>query len=357
MNYKIDDFKKKIAVLAQGLEQINLMEVCGTHTASIWKFGIRQLLPDNIRLISGPGCPVCVTAQKDIAAALSIANEKDVIFTCFGDMMRVPCGNKSLYSLYESGRDIRIVTSPMDALHIAWANPDRQTVYFGIGFETTVPHTAALIEATDAYGIRNLSVLSAHKTMPQVLKVLLKNENNIDGLICPGHVAAITGAKAFSFVPDELMMPAAVAGFEVLDIMMAIFILVHMIRNGERKCVNTYPRAVTEFGNTEALALSGKVFEPCDALWRGFGRVGGSGLAIRGRYRNFDAMHRFDVHNSTAEEAKGCICSLILAGKSTPADCKNFGSICKPDEPMGACMVASEGSCAAYYRYGSFYPG
>lgn len=352
MKYKIDDFKEKIAALAQGLGQTNLMEVCGTHTASIFKFGIRQLLPDNIRLISGPGCPVCVTAQKDIAAALSIADRKDVIFTCFGDMMRVPCGERSLYSLYESGRDIRIVTSPMDALHIAQANPDKQTVYFGIGFETTVPHTAALIEAADESGVRNLSVLSAHKTMPQVLKRLLKNENNIDGLICPGHVAAITGAKAFSFVPDELMMPAAIAGFEAVDIMTALLFLMHMIRNSKRKCVNAYPRAVTELGNKEALSLINKVFEPCDASWRGFGRIDSSGLAIRERYRMFDAAHRFDVHISNAEEAKGCICSLILSGKRAPADCENFGTKCKPDTPLGACMVSSEGSCAAYYHFG-----
>lgn len=352
MKYAIKDFKQKIAALAQGLGQINFMEVCGTHTASICKFGIRQLLPDNIRLISGPGCPVCVTAQKDIAAALSIADRKNVIFTCFGDMMRVPCGDRSLYSLYGSGRDIRIVTSPMDALLIAQANPDKQTVFFGIGFETTISHTAALIEAADEQGIQNLSVLSAHKTMPQVLKKLLKKENNIDGLICPGHVAAITGAKAFSFVPDELRMPAVVAGFEAFDIMAAILVLVHMIRNGERKCVNAYPRAVTDFGNVEALSLADKVFEPCNALWRGFGKIDGSGLAIRERYRAFDAAHRFDVHVTAAEEAKGCICSLILSGKKDPADCENFGTKCKPDTPLGACMVSSEGSCAAYYRYG-----
>ncbi len=354
MRYRIEDFKRKIAQLSQGLGQVNLMEVCGTHTANIYKLGIRQLLPDNITLVSGPGCPVCVTAQTDIAAALSIADRKGVIFTCFGDMMRVPCGDRSLYSLYERGRDIRIVTSPMDALRIAQSNPDSQTVYFGIGFETTVPHTAALIEAADECGVPNLSVISAHKTMPQVLRQLLKNENNIDGLICPGHVAAITGAEAFSFVPDELLLPAAVAGFEALDIMTAIFTLVHMIKNGERKCVNTYPRAVTACGNTEALSLVRKVFEPCDALWRGFGKIDGSGLAIIERYRNFNSANRFDVHISTVEEAKGCICPLILCGKSKPSDCVNFGTKCKPDTPLGACMVSSEGSCAAHYRFNEF---
>ena len=351
MKYKIEDIKKRIAELAKDMGQITIMEVCGTHTASIHKYGIQELLPDNIRLVSGPGCPVCVTAQKDIAAALSIADREDVIFTCFGDMMRVPCGDDSLYSLYESGKDVRIVTSPMDALHIAQDHPDRQTVYFGIGFETTAPHTAALIEAADECGIQNLSILSAHKTMPQAIKKLLKGGSGIDALICPGHVASIIGAQAFSFVPDELMLPAAVAGFEAYDIMAALLCIVHMLRSGERKCVNMYPRAVTEYGNREALSLLYKVFEPCDAVWRGLGEIQGSGLGIKERYWEFDAAHRFDLPVKKIEEAKGCICARILSGKSRPTDCVNFGGACTPDRPLGACMVSSEGSCAAYYWY------
>ena len=351
MKYKIEDIKKRIAELAKDMGQITIMEVCGTHTASIHKYGIQELLPDNIRLVSGPGCPVCVTAQKDIAAALSIADREDVIFTCFGDMMRVPCGDDSLYSLYESGKDVRIVTSPMDALHIAQDHPDWQTVYFGIGFETTAPHTAALIEAADECGIQNLSILSAHKTMPQAIKKLLKGGSGIDALICPGHVASIIGAQAFSFVPDELMLPAAVAGFEAYDIMAALLCIVHMLRSGERKCVNMYPRAVTEYGNREALSLLYKVFEPCDAVWRGLGEIQGSGLGIKERYWEFDAAHRFDLPVKKIEEAKGCICARILSGKSRPTDCVNFGGACTPDRPLGACMVSSEGSCAAYYWY------
>ena len=351
MKYEINDIKKNIAELAENMGQITIMEVCGTHTASIHKYGIQELLPDNIRLISGPGCPVCVTAQKDIAGALSIADQENVIFTCFGDMMRVPCGDISLYSLYESGRDVRIVMSPMDALHIAQSNPDKQTVYFGIGFETTAPHTAALIEAADECGIQNLSILSAHKTMPQALKKLLRGGSSIDALICPGHVAAIIGAHAFSFVPDELKLPAAVAGFEAYDIMAALLCIVHMCRSGERKCVNMYPRAVTEHGNREALSLLYKVFEPCDALWRGLGEIQGSGLGIKECYRRFDAAHKFDIHIKNIEEAKGCICARILCGKSMPTDCVNFGAACTPDSPLGACMVSSEGSCAAYYSY------
>lgn len=352
MIYKIGEIQKSIAGLAQNAERISIMEVCGTHTASIRKYGIEELLPDNIHLVSGPGCPVCVTAQKDIAAALCIADREDVIFTCFGDMMRVPCGDMSLYSLYERGKNIRIVTSPMDALSIAKDNPKKEIVYFGIGFETTSPLTAALIEEADLRGLNNLSVLCAQKTMPQAIWQLLKSGSNIDALLCPGHVATIIGAKAFSFVPDELMLPAAVAGFEAYDIMAAILCIVHMLKSGEKKCVNMYPRAVSENGNKEALSLMYKVFEPCDAFWRGLGEIADSGLRIRERYRVFDALHRFDICVPDIKEAEGCICADILCGKSIPTDCVNFGRACMPDNPLGACMVSSEGSCAAYYRYG-----
>ena len=352
MKYKIAEIKKKIAGAAEGLGRAVIMEVCGTHTAGVRKFGIQELLPGNIKLISGPGCPVCVTTQGDIASAVSMADQEGVIFTCFGDMMRVPCGDRSLYTLYESGKDIRIVTSPMSALNIAESNPDRMVVYFGIGFETTAPLTAALIEAADECGIQNLSVLCAHKTMPQALTELLKNENNISALMCPGHVASIIGARAFSFVPDRLMLPAAVAGFEAYDIMAALYCIVLMLRRGERKCVNMYPRAVTGNGNREALSLMDKVFEPCDAQWRGLGEIKGSGLCIRKRYGRYDAALKFDLRTDHAGEAKGCICARILCGKSIPTDCVNFGRGCTPERPLGACMVSSEGSCAAYYRYG-----
>jgi len=348
--YRLEDIKKRIDELAEKMGQITVMEVCGTHTANIHKYGIQELLPHNIRLVSGPGCPVCVTDQKDIAAALSLADQKDVIFTCFGDMMRVPCGDRSLYSLYESGKDIRVVTSAMDALQIAKDNPERQTVYFGIGFETTAPQTAALIEAADECGIRNLSVLNAHKTMPQAIRQLMGNGSGIDALICPGHVATIIGAEAFEFVADELKMPAAVAGFEAYDIMVALLCIIYMLKNDERKCVNMYPRAVTRHGNKEALSLIYKVFEPCDAVWRGLGKIKNSGLGIKECFKKFDAAQRFDIKPYDYKEAEGCICARILCGKNIPPDCVNFGRKCTPDRPLGPCMVSSEGSCAAYYR-------
>lgn len=352
MRYRFEDIKKRIDELAEKMGQVTVMEVCGTHTANIHKYGIHELLPGNIRLVSGPGCPVCVTDQKDIAAALSLVEHENVIFACFGDMMRVPCGDRSLYSLYESGKDVRVVTSALDALQIARDNPDRQTIYFGIGFETTVPQTSALIEAADECGIRNLSVLSAHKTMPQAIRQLLGNGSGIDALMCPGHVAAITGAGAFDFVADELRLPAVVAGFEAYDIMAALLRILYMLQNGERKCVNMYPRAVTRHGNREALSLIYKVFEPCDAVWRGLGKIKDSGLGIKERYRRFDALHRFNIRPYDVKEAKGCICASILCGKKTPADCLNFGRECTPERPLGPCMVSAEGSCAAAIRYG-----
>lgn len=351
MKYSITAIQKIITELARDMKHMTIMEVCGTHTANIRKYGIQNLLPDNIRLISGPGCPVCVTSKNDISAALTIANQDDVIFTCFGDMMRVPCGDTSLYTLYESGKNICIITSPMDVLQIAKDNPKKQIVYFGIGFETTAPLTAVLIESADKYGLNNLSVLCAHKTMPQAIKQLFKNGSNIDAMLCPGHVATITGAKAFSFIPDELMLPAAVAGFEAYDIMTAILCIIHMLKNGERKCINMYPRAVTDFGNKEALSIMYKIFEPCDAVWRGLGNITDSALCIKKCYAEFDALQKFNISIPDTEEAKDCICALILCGKAIPTDCENFGRICIPDHPLGACMVSSEGSCAAYYRF------
>lgn len=352
MTYSIDDIKKGIAAFAAGMERITIMEVCGTHTFCIRKYGIRELLPDNMRLVSGPGCPVCVTAQKDIAAAISIARQKNVIFTCFGDMMRVPCGDVSLYSLREEGKDIRIVTSPFDALRIAEENPSKQVVYFGIGFETTAPLTAALIEAADNNGMENLSVLSVHKTMPQAITHLLGGDNSVDALICPGHVAAIIGSDAFNFVPDKLGVPAAVAGFDAYDIMSAILCITKMLSKCEKKCVNMYPRAVCSEGNKEAIEIINKVFRKSTAMWRGLGEIDGSGLEIRDRYSRYNAALRFDISIDNVPEAKGCICSQILCGKKMPPDCVNFGRTCTPMSPLGACMVSSEGSCAAYYRYG-----
>jgi len=351
MKYNIEDLIKSIGLLAKNTGEVTIMEVCGTHTASIQEYGIPSLLPENIRMVSGPGCPVCVTSQEDISAAVSIADREGVIFTCFGDMMRVPCEDGSLYSLYEKGRDVRLITSPMDAQRIAVENPSRKVVYFGIGFETTAPHTAALIEAADRQNIKNLSILNTHKTMPQAIAHLLQGRSRVSALLCPGHVASIIGSDAFSFVPEKLHLPAAVAGFEAYDILAAILRIMDMLRNSKTECINMYPKAVTKDGNLNAQKLMYQVMEPQDALWRGLGKIPESGLKFRECYSGFDARNRFEITEGKAAEPEGCLCSRILRGERLPPDCIHFGTSCTPDYPVGPCMVSAEGCCAAYYRY------
>lgn len=348
---KVEDLTNGIKQLADGAGEITIMEVCGTHTREIHKFGIPSLLPSNIRLVSGPGCPVCVTSQEDVFAAVSIAERENVIFTCFGDMMRVPCSHGSLFSKRERGKDVRLVTSPLDALEIAAQNPEKQVVYFGIGFETTAPHTAALIEAAKLRGVSNLSILCSHKTMPQAIRTLLAGESKISALLCPGHVASIIGADAFSFVAKDLRLPAAVTGFEAYEILAAIFKIMGMMKANRPECVNMYPKAVTKEGNKTALALLYQVMEPCDAVWRGLGSIPGSGLKLKECYRDFDARKRFEIKEESEKEPKGCLCARILRGEKLPTDCVHFGKDCTPDDPLGPCMVSSEGSCAAYYEY------
>lgn len=351
MKTGINDLIAAIKLLAQDMDEISIMEVCGTHTASIRKYGIPSVLPENIRLVSGPGCPVCVTSQEDINIAVSIADREDVIFTCFGDMMRVPCGDRSLYSLREAGRDIRIITSPMEVLDISKANPEKQVVYLGIGFETTAPHTAVLVEEALKQNIKNISVLNSHKTMPQAITQLLKDECRIDALLCPGHVAAIIGSDAFNFVPESLNLPAVISGFEAYEILAAILSILTMLKNNRKECINMYPMVVTKSGNKKALELINRVMESEDAVWRGLGIIPKSGLKFRESYIAFDASKRFEIIGNKVQEPKGCLCSGILRGESIPTDCRHFGKNCIPDKPMGPCMVSSEGSCFSYYNY------
>lgn len=340
-----------IAQQAKDLPEMTLMEVCGTHTHAMHRYGIRQLLPQNIRLISGPGCPVCVTDDADLVAAFWIAKQKNVVLCCFGDMLRVPCGGESLLSLAAAGANVRVCVSPLEALTIAREEPQKHVVWFGIGFETTLPHTAALIEAAHHHAVKNLFVQSAHKTMPAALRALLRGACRVDGLLCPGHVAVITGAEAFRFVPQELSLPAAVAGFEAEDLLLAILALVSMLREGKPALVNAYPRAVKSAGNETARALVDKVFEPCDAVWRGLGLLTQSGLAIRPAYAAFDAAKRFSAPKIALSQATGCRCGDILKGLAQPPDCPCFGTSCTPMNPLGACMVSTQGACAAYNTY------
>ena len=343
--------KEKIALVARDLPPITIMEVCGTHTHAIRRYGIRQLLPQQIRLVSGPGCPVCVTAEENIALALALSKLHNVALFCFGDMMRVPCGDESLSLLASRGANVRIALSPMDALAYAKAHPSIEVIWYGVGFETTTPHTAALLEAADQDGVENLSVLSAHKTMPGALKALLGGKTNVDALLCPGHVAAMTGAEAFRFVPDLLHLPAAISGFEPEELLLALLALVTMLKSGNPDLINAYPRAVSREGNAAARALVEEWFTPCPAIWRGLGIIPNSGLVLRPKYANRDAILRFSPQPEMVRSHSACRCADVLRGSIEPSECALFGKACLPEHPLGACMVSSEGACAAYYQY------
>lgn len=352
MNAGVDALQRAIAVRADGLPDTTVMEVCGTHTHAMRRHGIRQLLPKNIRLVSGPGCPVCVTDGRDVARALWLAKQKNVTLCCFGDMLRVPCAKESLYALAAKGADVRVVVSPLDALRFAREEPRREVVFFGAGFETTAPLTAALIEEAGRQSVPNLSVLCVHKTMPEAIRALMRDGARVDALLCPGHVAAIAGAEAFRFVPQELRLPAAVSGFEAEEMLLGLAALMGMLQKGKPDLINAYPRAVTPRGNQTALALIGRVFAPCEAAWRGLGSIPASGLALRSGYANFDAQMRFGIPSLHVPEPEGCRCADVLRGLLEPPECPLFGSACTPQNPVGACMVSSEGACAAHYAYG-----
>ena len=347
----IQTLTEKIAQAAQGLPQTTIMEVCGTHTHAIRRHGIRQLLPPNIRLVSGPGCPVCVTAEEDIALALALAKQPNTTLYCFGDMMRVPCGNDSLLQQLSRGADVRIALSPLDALTYAKEHPAREVVWYGVGFETTTPHTAALLENAKRENIKNLSVFSAHKTMPNALRALLSKDSRVDALLCPGHVSSITGADAFRFLPEELHLPAAISGFEAEELLVAILALVKMRKSGNAALINAYPRVVKSSPNETARALVDAWFAPCDALWRGLGMIPQSGLSLLPEHAQYDAFKRFALQPVAIPVRNACRCGDVLRGEIEPSECPLFGKACLPQHPLGACMVSSEGACAAYYQY------
>ena len=340
-----------IAEAANGLPALSLMEVCGTHTHAVRRYGIRSLLPANVKLLSGPGCPVCVTAEKDVAAALALTKRPGVALCCFGDMLRVPAGGESLLAQKERGADVRVCVSPMDALPAAKREPEKTFVWFGVGFETTAPNTAALAEAALADGVKNLFILSAHKTMPNALRALLREETGVSALLCPGHVAAVTGAEAFRFLPVELGLPAAISGFEPEEILLAVFALVKMLRGKKPALFNAYPRVVHPDGNRAARALLNRVFEPCAAVWRGMGEIPDSGLRLKREYAALDANARWNLSGIDCTENSACRCGDVLRGRIEPTQCVCFGRACTPQNPLGACMVSSEGTCAAYYQY------
>jgi hydrogenase expression/formation protein HypD len=349
--------------MAQGLitritktskHSVRFMEFCGGHTVAIFRYGIRQILPKTIEMVSGPGCPVCVTAMPDIDKSIALAQIPDAIVATFGDMLKVPGSRSSLQKARANGADIRVVYSPLDALKIAVENPEKSVVFLGIGFETTAPGVAASVLQAEEQNISNYYVLSQHKLSPPAIRAILNaGEVKLNGLICPGHVSAITGSQAWEFIAQDYGIPCVVSGFEPLDILQCIDMLTRQVENRESKVEIAYRRVVIREGNTHAQKLMDTVFEPCPAKWRGIGVIPDSGLKLRKQYRHHDAEARFDIKVAPSVEPKGCLCGEVLRGVKTPLDCNLFRKACTPESPVGPCMVSSEGSCAAYYLYGS----
>ncbi|MDP3730568.1 MAG: hydrogenase formation protein HypD [Candidatus Omnitrophota bacterium] len=328
----------------------NIMEVCGTHTMSIFRFGLRDILPSNIRLISGPGCPVCVTPNEFIDKAIVIANLKNVIIATFGDMLKVPGSSSSLEKEKASGADIRMVYSSLDALDLARKYPNKGIIFLGIGFETTAPTVAQSILMAKKEGLGNYSVLSGHKTMPEALEALVSGGTiNVDGFLLPGHVSAITGQEPYGFLSAKHRKRCVISGFEPLDIMQAILMLV---RQSAPAVEVQYKRIIGREGNPLARKIVAKIFEKSPSVWRGIGTIKKSGLKIKSGYKEFDAEVKFHPKPKMSKENPNCFCGYILKGLKTPYDCRLFAKACTPEKPVGACMVSSEGTCAAYYKYG-----
>jgi hydrogenase expression/formation protein HypD len=356
----ISEFRR--SELAQGLishirhrsnQPARFMEFCGGHTVTIFRYGIRQVLPQNIKMVSGPGCPICVTANADLDKAIALAQIPGVIIATFGDMLKVPGSRSSLQKAEAEGAEVMTVYSTMDALKAAEDNPDRSVVFLGIGFETTAPTVAASILQAEEKKIKNYYVLSLHKLCPPVIRALLDaGEVELQGLVCPGHVSTIIGCHPWEFIAKDYGIPCVISGFEPLDILQSVDMLVGQVEKGESKVEIAYKRGVKPEGNQRALRLMEQVFEPAPARWRGIGEVTDSGLRLREKYESFDAEAEFNIEPGPVIEAAGCICGDILRGVKTPSDCKLFGKTCMPESPVGPCMVSAEGSCSAYYSYG-----
>ena len=333
--------------------KINIMEVCGTHTMAIGSYGLRSLVPEGLRLLSGPGCPVCVTPNSVINASIELALMPNTAIVTFGDMMRVPGTKKTLEICKAEGADIRIVYSPFDMIAMAEEQPKKNFIFISVGFETTTPGIALTVLEAEKRGLENVFFLCSNRLVIPALRVLSEAEDiNIDGFLCPGHVSVIIGYGAYEEIAEEYGIPSVVAGFEPVDILMAVYEIVRQIVNGESKVVNTYGRVVTREGNIEAQRIMEKVFEPVDAEWRGIGVISKSGLELREEYSQFDALRRFNIELKDAPDPPGCRCGDVLKGVLLPPECPLFGEKCKPESPIGPCMVSSEGSCAAYYKYG-----
>lgn len=334
-------------------KKLRIMEVCGTHTQAVSQSGIRSLLPENISLLSGPGCPVCVTAESHIDAAIEMLNEHNVILATFGDMMRVRGTQNSISDQVNKHKNIVVVYSPLDSLELAWKNPGEQIVLFAVGFETTAPSIALTIKLAYENKVNNLSFITSLKLMPPVLHSILREKRKeIHGIICPGHVAAVKGAGYFRFITGEYGITAAVCGFEALDIALGIHYLSRQYSAGiEPTFANLYESCVQEEGNAAADKIMQEVFEIADATWRGIGCIKESALVLCNSYSSFNALNRFDINLKEVSLDKQCNCRDVLLGNIVPSECRLFGKVCTPLKPAGPCMVSGEGSCSTYYRY------
>ena len=333
-------------------EHATIMEVCGTHTVAIARNGIRNLMPAGIKLSSGPGCPVCVTSNHDIDTVIALCRVPNVIITTFGDMTRVPGSTSSLLKEQAAGRDVRICYSPLDALKIAQDNPDREVVFVGVGFETTTPLVAMAIHRAHALGLKNFSVFAAHKNMPGALEAIVNDPGvKLDALILPGHVSTITGKGIYQFLADKYHIPGVITGFEAVDVLQGIAMIMRQLHEGRAEIEIAYERGVRAQGNVVAQQIIDEVFETCTATWRGLGPIPGSGYQLKPAYAEFDAVARLCPDVEPTQEPRGCRCGDVLRSVIAPDQCPLFNRVCSPENPVGPCMVSSEGSCAAYYRY------
>ncbi|PIP19237.1 MAG: hydrogenase formation protein HypD [Candidatus Omnitrophica bacterium CG08_land_8_20_14_0_20_41_16] len=358
----VDEFRnsKRVLKIADSIKaitphkSINIMEVCGTHTQNFHRFGLAKLLPKNIRFISGPGCPICVSSQRYIDTAIILSRRKDIIILTFGDMLRIPGSSSSLEKERAEGANVSIVYSPLEALTIAKINPDRKIIFLGIGFETTAPAIALSIIAAKKARIKNIFFLTSLKLVLPVMRYLLLDKRlKLDAFLCPGHVSAIIGTKGYEFIAKKYKIPCCVTGFEPLDILEGIYLILKQIRSNKPEVANQYTRVVTKTGNLKAKRIISRVFKKSSADWRGFGNIYNSGLKIRTEFSLFDAEKVFpnSLAAFTLESTKGCLCGDVLKGLINPDNCPLFGKACTPDNPVGPCMVSNEGACNAYFRY------
>jgi len=354
--YRDKDLALKIAdeIRKTSSKPVSLMEVCGGHTMSVQRFGIPSLLPKTIRLLSGPGCPVCVSSRKYLDQAIAYCRLPDVIIATYGDLIRVPGSTSTLDREKALGADIRIVYSVMDSLEIARKNPDKKVVFLGIGFETTAPASATAILGAYRQNISNFCLFSSHKIMPPAMAALIDEGVKIDGYIAPGHVSTITGVSIYNDIAEKYHLGCVIAGFEPIDLLEAILMLVRQIENSDQKVEIQYRRAVRPEGNPQALEILDEVFELRDDWWRGLGVLPASGYGVRDKFSHFDAEKMLAVEVEPTREDKGCICGEILKGLKTPRECKLFATGCTPQNPAGPCMVSNEGACHAFYRYNRF---